>query len=117
MKKENREALLVIIFVVALTGLGFVLGTIATPQEKQVVTVAPSNCVTYFDESARTGFLNSESIMARFECLEFPIAGNDEIDTVYLIDIFKYPSLAPITFRVDSWPEAVEFLTALGEKS
>lgn len=82
--------------------------------EAVVIEEAAPSYLIFLDKSAKTGFMTSPGYDARFEGLDYPIAGSDEFDTVYLIDIFKYPSVDPVTFRVDSWDEAVEVLETLG---
>ena len=68
----------------------------------------------HIDMSAETGYMNSENIMARFEGVEYPIAGSDEMEVVFLVDVFYFPELnAPVTYRVDSFVEARNFLHGL----
>lgn len=71
--------------------------------------------IIYIDHSARTGFLSSEDFMARFETIEFPVAGSDELHTVCRIDVYRWPDVEyPIEYITDSFDEAVEFLYGLG---
>lgn len=67
------------------------------------------------DPSARTGFLISERVMANFEHVGFQIAGSDDKDNVYRIDVYRYPDTEhPVPYRTDTFEEAVEFLEKLG---
>lgn len=78
--------------------------------------------IIHIDNSAKTGFLNSESIMAVFNGYEFPIAmspsdieeNGQQYKIVYDIRVYSYPVTDIfVPYRVDSFDEAVEFLEGL----
>lgn len=76
-----------------------------------------SRGIIHTDPSARTGFLSTEEYTARFETIDFPIAGESNMDTVCRIDVWKYPSIPGkdpgFEYITDSYEEAVEFLNVL----
>lgn len=71
--------------------------------------------IIHIDESMKTGFLSSEDFMARFETIEFPVAGLEETQTVCRIDVYRWPDIDhPVEYITDSFDEAVEFLYLIG---
>ena len=97
-------------------GILWGINKLAYPPEPPAPITAPAplpRSFIYTDPSALTGFMTSARYDARFEGYEFPIAGSDDYEIVFMIDVFKYPSLDPVSFRVDSYDEAVEFLGKL----
>ncbi len=101
-----------ILTVIALFSLGYLMGAIFT--DNTIEPINNQSAYIYSDISAQTGFLNSENIMARFECLEYPVAGEEELQQVYLIDVYRYPELDnPVSYRVDTFEEAILFLKGL----
>ncbi len=101
-----------ILTVIALFALGYLIGVIVTGDTIEH-TDSPSAFI-YSDISAQTGFLNSEDVMARFECLEYYIAGDKEPVKDFLIDVYRYPELDnPVSYRCDTFEEAVSFLRGL----
>lgn len=93
-------------------GLGVAKWNNVPPEPTKPATEATA--YIYTDISAQTGFLNSKDVMARFECLEYPIADSEEYEKVFLIDVYRYPEIDfPVSFRVDTFEEAVEFLEGI----
>lgn len=80
-------------------------------QEFQSIEPEPQWRFISIDESTGTGFMSCETIEARYETYEFPIAGTDDVITIYDIDIRRYPCLEwTQATRKDSFEEAVDFL-------
>ncbi len=115
MNKENRDLVVTFVIIVVAMLIGIVLGYFSG--KSGVEPIAPTDsqpAYIYSDISAQTGFLNSESIMARFECVEYYIAGEKEPVKDFLIDVYRYPELDnPVSYRVDTFEEAVMFFEGL----
>lgn len=71
--------------------------------------------VLFVDHEAQTGYLNNSAYMARFETIEYPVAGEQALQTICRIDIWVYPSTEPVEYVVSSFEKGVELLKMLDQ--
>lgn len=110
MKKATITIMAIFAFV--LIAVSFKLAaTQNQPPEPQQQNIG----VLFLDHEAKTGYLNNRAYMARFETIEYPVAGEQDPQTVCRIDIWAYPSMEPVEYVAASFEKGAEFLKMLDE--